>query len=77
MINWECPAYDFFIENFEGIKKDYDNLFVPFFDRKNIRIFKTEIYSLKISVKKKDTMWELLNNDLLIEDIRELDKNNN
>ena len=77
MNNWEITTYNFFIDNFEGIKNDYDNLFVPFFNREKIKIAKIQIYSLRLPIKKKDIIWELLNNDLLIEDIRELDKSSN
>lgn len=77
MNKWEFATYNFFIDNFEGIKNDYDNLFVPLFNREKIKIAKTQIYSLRLPIKKKDIMWELLNDDLLIEDIRELDKNFN
>lgn len=77
MNNWEITTYNFFIDNFEGIKRDYDRLLMPFFQKELITIAKFQVYSLNLSNKKKDTMWELLNGDLLIEDIRELDKTSN
>lgn len=77
MNKWEFATYNFFIDNFEGIKKDYDNLFVPFFNREKVKIAKIQVYSLRLPIKKKDIMWELLNNDLSIKDIRELDKSSN
>lgn len=77
MNNWEITTYNFFIDNFEGIKRDYDRLLMPFFHRELIIRAKSQVYSLNLSNKKKDTMWELLNGDLLIEDIRELDKTSN
>lgn len=77
MNKWEYSTYNFFVENFEGIKRDYDKLFLPFFDREKVKIAKVQVYSLKLPTKRKDIIWELLNEDLLIEDIRELDKSSN
>ena len=77
MNKWEYSTYNFFIDNFEGIKKDYDNLFVPFFNREKVKMAKIQVYSLRLPIKKKDTIWELLNDDLSIKDIRELDKSSN
>ena len=76
MSKWDFYIYKFFIDNFEGIKSKYDKFFVPFFNREKIKIAKIQVYSLRLPIKKKDIIWELLNGDLLIEDIRELDKNN-
>ena len=63
-------TYSIFYENFEVIKEYYEGLLSPFFDRERIMILKEKIYSLKISTLKKDTMWELLNGDLDVEDIK-------
>jgi hypothetical protein len=77
MIKWDFEIYNFFLDNFEGIKRDYDNLFLPFFYREKVKIAKVQVYSLNLPQKRKDIIWELLNGDLLIEEIRELDKTSN
>lgn len=63
-----------FIENIEVIKDNYMNLLSPFFDRKMIIFYKQTIYSFKIAEWKKDKLWEVLNNDISIEEFYQIVK---
>lgn len=67
--------YDDFIENYEVIKEYYEGLLSPFFDVPRIRVLKTKIYSLNVSIKRKDMLWELLNSDITIEELLGINNN--
>ena len=72
--------YDDFVDNYEVVKEYYEGLLSPFFDVPRIRVLKEKVYSLKVSTKKKDQLWELMNSDITIEEflgIDILDKTNN
>ena len=67
-------SFNDFIENIEVIKDNYTNLLSPFFDRKMIIFYKQMIYSFKIAEWKKDKLWEVLNNDITIEEFYQIVK---
>lgn len=67
--------YNDFIENYEVIKEYYEGLLSPFFDTSRIKVLKAKIYSLKVSTKKKDQLWELLNSDITIEELLGINNN--
>lgn len=66
--------FDELIENIEVIKDNYTNLLSPFFDRKKIIFYKKTIYSFQIAEWKKDKLWEVLNNDITIEEFYQIVK---
>lgn len=66
--------FDFFINNIQTIKDNYTSLLSPFFNRKMIILYKQTIYSLKIAEWKKDKLWEVLNNDISIEEFYQIVK---
>ena len=66
--------FDEFIENIEVIKDNYTNLLSPFFDRKKIIFYKKTIYSFQIAEWKKDKLWEVLNNDISIDEFYQIVK---
>jgi len=49
---------------FEVFKKQYQSFLAPFFCSTEIKSFKNYIYSLPISITKKDNLWCYLNGDL-------------
>ena len=63
-----------FIENIEVIKDNYTSLLSPFFDRKMIISYKQIVYSFKTVEWKKDKLWEVLNNDVSIEEFYQIVK---
>lgn len=63
-----------FIENIEVIKDNYTSLLSPFFDRKKIISYKQMVYSFKAAEWKKDKLWEVLNNDVSIEEFYQIVK---
>lgn len=67
--------YNDFIENYEVVKEYYEGLLSPFFDVPRIKVLKAKIYSLKVSTKKKDQLWELLNGDITIEELLGINNN--
>ena len=74
MKNISGLTFNEFIENIEVIKDNYANLLSPFFDRKMIIFYKQTIYSFKIAEWKKDKLWEVLNNDITIEEFYQIVK---
>lgn len=67
-------TFNEFIENIEVIKDNYTSLLSPFFDKKMIIIYKQTIYSFKIAEWKKDKLWEVLNNDISIDEFYQIVK---
>lgn len=59
-----------FIENCEALKLQYEENFAPFFNTEMVRCWKTMIYSLQMEEWKKDKIWETLNNDFPIEELK-------
>ena len=49
---------------FEVFKKQYQSFLTPFFCTSKVRTYKQYIYSLPLSMTKKDKLWCYLNNDL-------------
>ena len=66
--------FDEFIENIEAIKDIYTSLLLPFFNRKMITLYKRKVYSFDITEWKKDKLWEVLNNDLTVEEFYQIVK---
>lgn len=66
--------FDFFINNIEVIKDNYTKLLSPFFNRKIIILYKQLIYSFNIPDWKKDKLWEVLNNDISIQQFYQIVK---
>ena len=75
MLKLSDLMYNDFIENYEVIKEYYEGLLSPFFDVARIRVLKAKIYSLNVSVKRKDMLWELLNSDITIEELLGINNN--
>lgn len=53
-------TFEDFVINREMFKREYDKVVANV----EVREFKDYIYSLQTSMKKKDRMWEYLNNDI-------------
>ena len=53
-------TFEDFVINREMFKKEYDKVVA----NSEVRLFRDYIYSLNASMKKKDRMWEYLNNDI-------------
>lgn len=60
-----------FVANCEVLKEQYTCLLIPF-NLSAIRCWKQMIYSLKIAEWKKDLIWEVLNDDITIEDLKHI-----
>jgi hypothetical protein len=61
-----------FVDNCEVLKEQYTCLLVPFFNASAIRCWKEMIYSLKIPEWKRDLIWEALNDDISIEELKRI-----
>ena len=67
-------TFDEFIDNIQVIKDNYTSLLSPFFNRNMILLYKDFIYSFNIPEWKKDKLWEVLNNDLSVEEFYQIVK---
>lgn len=61
-----------FVDNCEVLKEQYTCLLIPFFNAPAIRCWKHMIYSLDMPEWKKDLIWEVLNNDKTIEELKHI-----
>lgn len=53
-----------FIECARALKDNFQCFLVPFFCPKQVRCWKTMIYSLNMSERKRDMLWQYLNDDI-------------
>lgn len=61
-----------FVESAQALKDNYECLLMPFFRPKEIRCWKTMIYSLNIAEWKRDKIWNYLNGDMEYEELVKL-----
>lgn len=61
-----------FVNNCEVLKEQYTCLLIPFLNASAIRCWKRMIYSLDMPEWKKDLIWEVLNNDKTIEELKHI-----
>lgn len=62
------------INNLKTLKAHYSLLLSPFFNAKEIRIWKNTIYSLPYPEWKLNLIWEVLNDDISIKEVRQIFK---
>lgn len=67
--------FDFIIENCKVIKNKYQEFLSPFFDAEKVYKIRRYIYLSNLSLQRKDLLWEMLNDDITIEDFIEIAKN--
>lgn len=58
------------INSLSYLKAQYSILLSPFFNAKEIRIWKNTIYSLPYPNWKLDLIWEVLNGDITIQEVK-------
>ena len=61
-----------FVENCEELKEQYNGLLTPFFIAGMIKCWKTMIYSLKLLSWQKDRIWEVLNGDFDVDELKKM-----
>ena len=61
-----------FVESARALKDNYECLLMPFFRPKEIRCWKTMIYSLNMVEWKRDKIWAYLNGDMEYEELVKL-----
>jgi len=69
--------FDFIIENCEVIKAKYQEFLSPFFDAQKVYELRRLIYTSNLSLYRKDTLWEMLNDDISTEEFKEIAKSKN
>lgn len=69
MENLSNITFNQFVESARVLKDNYECLLMPFFRAKEVRCWKTMIYSLNIISWKHDKLWEYLNGDLEYEEL--------
>lgn len=72
MNNICITTFQEFVDNCEVLKEQYACLLTPFFNVSVIRCWKKMIYSLEMAEWKKDLIWETLNNDISIEELKHI-----
>ncbi len=71
-MNVSISTFQEFVDNCEVLKEQYTCLLTPFFNVSAIHCWKQMIYSLKMAEWKKDLIWETLNDDITIEDLKHI-----
>ena len=61
-----------FVENCEELKEQYNGLLTPFFNARMIKCWKTMIHSLKLLNWQKDRIWEVLNGDFDVDELKKM-----
>lgn len=61
-----------FVDNCLAFKRQYMELLTPFFNEVKIRECKDYIYSLKFAEWKKDIIWEFLNDDISLAELKHI-----
>lgn len=61
-----------FVENCEALVDQYEGLLSPFFNAKMVRCWKKMIYGLNIEEWRRDRIWETLNGDFDIDELKRL-----
>lgn len=59
-----------FVNNCKVLKSQYVELLAPFFNAKAIKCWKTMVYSLNFAYWKRDKIWEYLNSDINLEELK-------
>ena len=78
--NW---TFKQIVDHIGELKQDYQSFLVAFFFIKpsqrtiHIRDYRTKIYSLNLPEWKKNLIWEVLNDDLTIEELQRIAETNN
>lgn len=72
MENLSNITFKQFIESAKVLKDNFECLLTPFFRPKEIRFWKTMIYSLDMVEWKRDKIWTYLNGDLEYEELVKL-----
>ena len=70
-MNVSISTFQEFVANCEVLKEQYAVLLTPF-NLPAIRCWKHMIYSLDMPEWKKDLIWEVLNNDKTIEELKHI-----
>lgn len=60
------------INNLKILKAQYSLLLLPFFNAKEVRVWKNTIYSLPFPEWKLNIIWEVLNDDISIKEARQI-----
>lgn len=63
-------TFEQFIKNSEVLVSQYEDLLSPFFNAEVIKCWKAMIYCLNMEEWKKDKIWETLNGDYEIEELK-------
>ena len=70
-MNVSISTFQEFVNNCEVLKEQYTCLLTPF-NVKAIHCWKSMIYSLEMAEWKKDLIWEALNDDITIEELKHI-----
>lgn len=71
-MNVYISTFQEFVANCEVLKDQYTCLLIPFFNAPAIRCWKKMVYSLDLPEWKKDLIWETLNDDITVEELKHI-----
>lgn len=74
MEDLENITFKQFVDKCEVLKAQYQENLAPFFDAKMVKVWRKMIYSLSIETWQKDRIWEVLNDDFSVEELKLLDR---
>ena len=69
--------FEFIVEHSEALKNKYQEFLTPFFNAEKIYRLRRFIYRSNLSLYRKDILWEMLNDDITIEEFKEIAKSKN